>query len=239
MRVCLFGNARSPHLQQIVPGLVERGLSVHVVTHRPAPIRGATVEKFKIPPPSLMNPRRWRGRYDHYLRSFLEHFDIVHVHFLSDWGFGPDMLDQGCFVITAWGSDIVSPPGSPPPAAELVQLRKELLRRADGVTVCSARFARTVADFAGVDADRIEIVPFGVNLRLFDPGLVRRTLPDRAPRIGFYKGFRPVYGLTYFIEAMPMILRQCPTVGFDLIGEGEELASLPRTVRRPGRGPCH
>jgi len=116
VRVCLFGDARSVHIQSLAQGLAGRGHHVHIVTHKPAVIPGVSVERFRIPGPTLANPRRWHRRWEQYLRGFLRGFDIVNVHFLSDWGFTPEIMSDGCLIASAWGSDIVPPPGEGPPS---------------------------------------------------------------------------------------------------------------------------
>ena len=58
MKICFLANTRTVHVARLVTGLAQRGHEVHVVTHKPADIPGATVERFAVPPPGLTNPRR-------------------------------------------------------------------------------------------------------------------------------------------------------------------------------------
>ena len=222
MKICLFGDARSVHIQRLAPGLVDRGLAVHVVTHKPADIPGATVERFRIPGPSLQNLHRWRGRWQQYLQGFLRRFDVVNVHFLTDWGMTPELMQDGCVVASPWGSDIVEPPGEDPPSPSLTEARLLLLTHAKAVTVFGPTFARTVAAFANIDVHTIKLLPLGVDLSLFSPtGALKAG--NSALRVGFLKGFRAVYGPTYLIRAIPLILRRRPRTQFDLIGDGAQL----------------
>lgn len=322
MRICLFGDARSIHLQRLAVGLAKRGITVHVVSHKPAEIPGARVEEFRIPPVAWSNPRRWRLRWRNYLRGFLRKFDVVNVHFLSDWGFEPDMLDKGRVVVSAWGSDVIAPPGEDPPSPQLTDTRVALLRHAAAVTAWGPAFARTVADFARMPVQRVDVLPLGVDLALFHPGRVfppstgegtgstaelmmpacyrachpaavltnsagRRSFARRSPitsarirsardaaacvrhssvrlanvfsgtavygpsflgtgsatagpsatppgsigqcpHVGFFKGFRAVYGAEYLIRAIPLVLEQLPAVRVDFIGDGPQRAACQR-----------
>ena len=103
MKVCIFGDAQAVHLQRIASGLAQRGIEVHVVTAKAGEIPGATVEHFRVPPASLTNPRRWRSRWLRYLQGFMQRYDVVHVHFLHDWGFTPEVIGRGCFMASARG----------------------------------------------------------------------------------------------------------------------------------------
>ena len=225
MKICLFGDAKSIHIQRLAGGLAERGHMVHVVCHKPVDIPGVSVERFRVPQPGLTNPRRWPKRWAHYLEGFLHRFDVVNLHFLDDWGFTPEIMQRGCFVASAWGSDIVPPPddeGEPLP--ELVAARVSVLRHADAVTTCGPTFARTTAKFAGIDVSLIDVVPFGVDLELFKP---RRDAPTRGSnscRVGFFKGFREIYGAEFLIEAIPIVLDGLPDTHFDLVGDGSQLS---------------
>ncbi len=223
MKICIFGDARSAHVHGLVSGLIQRGFNVHVVTHKPFDVVGATVERFVVPPPGLTNPRRWHARRAHYLRGFMRRYDVVNIHFLEDWGFTPEIIEDGCLVATAWGSDIVPPPDADPPTPGLLASRISMLRHAAATTTCGPAFASTVAEFAGIDVARIDVVPFGVDLSVFRPAAVQPLEEAEINRVGFFKGFRAVYGATYLIQAIPAVLARRPNTRFELVGEGRQL----------------
>lgn len=231
MKVCIFADARTAHIQRIVPDLVARGVDIHVVSHQAVAVPGATVERFCVPKPGLTNPRRWPARWAHYLGSFLKHFDVVQVHYLHNWGFTREVIEQGCFMACPWGSDIVSPPGVGPVDAELIEARRTMLRHAAAVTALGPWFAARIAEFAGIEVESIGLLPMGVDLSLFKRPH-RPCPPDRSrPTVGFFKGFSPVYGATYLMEAIPRVLKAHPEARFDLVGDGPELARCQELAR--------
>ena len=244
MRVCLFGDAQSVHLQQLVPGLAAQGLAVHVVTHKPAEIAGATIERFAVPPPSLTNARRWRNRRREYLRGFLRRFDVINIHFLSDWGFcsddgaglRADELEDACVAASPWGSDIVDPPGETPASCALTKTRVALLQAAAIITTCGPSFADTVAEFAAIPRQSVRVLPFGVDIDLVHP-LGTRS-PSQPPVVGFFKGFREVYGPTCLIRAIPYVLAAIPRARFELIGDGPALPQCQSLARELGIDAC-
>lgn len=228
MKICLFGDAQSVHLYELARHLLRRGHVVCVLSHKSGTIPGVTVDRFHVPPPSLTNPRRWHGRWRHYLRGFLRRFDVINVQFLTDWGFTQELMERGCVVATAWGSDVVPPPGEGSPDERMVAARRRLVGSAAMVTACGATFAGMVAAFGGMARDAVEIVPFGVDLSRFCRPAHRRGGGDRAatstnPLVGFYKGFREVYGALNWVRAMPLVVRDVPEVRFEMAGEGPQL----------------
>lgn len=225
MRICVLGDARSIHLQRNLSGLAQRGCTVVLLTHHPAPISGVAVERFQVPPAGWRYPARWKGRWRKYLRKLLREFDVVNVQFLHDWGLTAELIQDGCVVMTPWGSDIVAPPGETPPTAELVRKRVDWLQSAAAVTAWGPTFAGAIAEYAGINVGDVTIIPLGVDEGLFRP-------PDRVTdgatggpthRVGFFKGFRRVYGATYLVRAIPSVLEVLPGVRFIMIGDGPDL----------------
>lgn len=236
MKICLFADAQSVHIRQLSYFLARCGHLVHIVTHKPAEMRWASVETFAVPQPGLTNPRRWSARRDRYLRGFFRAFDIVNVHFLTDWTFKHILEGRGPgdarLIATAWGSDIVDPPGEGRASAELVGTRRNLLQSCDAVTTCGPSFAKTVAAYANLPLDSIDVVPFGVNLQLFQASRVQKSADFL--RVGYFKGFRAVYGPTTLMLAMPSVLESIPNVRFEMIGDGGKLTECQAMARDLG-----
>ncbi len=189
------------------------------------------VEVFAIPPPSLAMPYRWHRRWGEYLKSLFRRFDVVVVYFLHDWGFTADILQHGCLIASPRGSDLVPPPGEGPPSPELVAKRVELLRSAASVGVAGPSFARVVADFAGLPYDRIDRLPLGVDLDQFRP---RKGPVREGQRVGFFKGFRPVYGARCLVQSIAAILAERPNTKFELMGDGPDLEPCQDLAARLG-----
>jgi glycosyltransferase involved in cell wall biosynthesis len=230
VRVCILGDARSIHIQRMARGLQTRGVRVRVVTRKTAAIRGVEVETFAVPRFGLRYPGRWRRRRALYLRRLFRSHDVVHVHFLDDWHITPELAATGRLVVSPWGSDIVPPPELEAFPPHVVQTRQSLIRAATAVTAWGPWFASETAAFAGIARDRVTCVPLGVDLDQF----ARQPAAGRGdPTVGFFKGFRPVYGPERLIRAIPGILDRVPDARFELIGDGplrEPCRGLARTL---------
>ncbi|HRX86933.1 MAG TPA: glycosyltransferase family 4 protein [Phycisphaerae bacterium] len=234
MRICFFGKPDSPQLRRVVNSLAERGHDLRVVYHGAGAVPGARYTPFEIPRASLSHPYRWDTRRRCYLLGFMEEHDVVSIQFLHSWGFSPEMMRMGCFVVRPWGSDITPPPGGPQPAPETLERRREMLRNATAVSVTCDSFARTVADFAGLDAATIARTPLGVDLDVFRPSYA----PEDAPIVGFIKGFGHAYGAPHLVRAIPRIIRDCPSARFELVGDGPELAECRDLAEMLGVTSC-
>lgn len=228
VNICLLGDARSIHLQRISMGLAQRGVSVRVVTHKPIAIAGVVVETFQVPPTGWTNLRGWSARRSHYLRGLFRKSDIVHVHFLADWGLNPEIQSEGCLAVTPWGSDITPPIGEGAPSDELLTARRGLLQNAQLITAWGPRFAEAIAQFASISLSRVQMMPLGVDTALFRRMHQFESESNDRMIVGFFKGFRCVYGAPVFVRAMPRIAEAVPGVRFCMIGDGAELESCQR-----------
>jgi len=217
MNIAMLGPTDTVHFRRLVESIVERGHNVHVVSMKPQAIRGATFERFSVPPFGWRYPYRWRNRWEAKMRRLFRDFDVVNVHFLADWGITESVAREGHLVVKAYGSDVDHPPDTPLPDASLLAARKQLLRCADRVVSPSCTFRRLVAEYAGIDEFAIETLPFGVDVQQFKP---RRTTRDNALTIGYFKGFEPVYGPMTMVRAAAFVLERCPGVRFEFVGDG-------------------
>jgi glycosyltransferase involved in cell wall biosynthesis len=230
MRICLFSKPDAAQTQRLAAALVERGWSVHVVWHHAGRVPGATCAAFAIPAPGLRNLHRFRRRREKYLRAFLREFDLVSVQFLHSWGFTQEMLEEGRLQVRPWGSDILPPPDGIQPTAATLARRRRLLHEAHAVSVTCESFRQEVAEFAGLDPRRIDVLPLGVDVARFRPG----ERPATEPVVGLLKGFGHAYGPQHLVEAMPAVARAVPGVRFELVGEGPLKESCRRRVEDLG-----
>lgn len=231
MKICFFADGKNVHARRLTSALAGRGHAVHFVSHRPVEIPGVSVERFQVPSPGVRHPFRWASRRAKYLKGFLRRFDVVVLFFLHDYGFTPDMFDEGCWVASPRGSDIVDPPGEIPPSDDLREARRQWLRSATMVGVAGPAFAKAVAEFAQLDEQAIERLSLGVDTSLFAPvGPVSESV--ETFRIGFLKGFREVYGAMDLVRAIPEILRRCPRAEFEFVGDGPQRTACMEWAER-------
>jgi glycosyltransferase involved in cell wall biosynthesis len=89
----------------------------------------------------------------------------------------------------------------------------------------------------GYDAERIVVIPNGVDLSRFrrapDPGRLRRELglPADAPLVAVFARLTPVKGIEYFLEAAASVAARFPAARFLVVGDGRVIED---GVRVPG-----
>jgi glycosyltransferase involved in cell wall biosynthesis len=91
-------------------------------------------------------------------------------------------------------------------------------------------------------ADRIRVVPLGLELTPFAGELARGALRSeagfdpRAPLVGMVGRLAPVKDVPTFLQAARVLLDSRPDVRFSLVGDGDERAALESQARALGLG---
>lgn len=115
-------------------------------------------------------------------------------------------------------------------------------RRADACVVLSRAFRDLLQHDFGVAAERIHIIPGGVNVERFaglpDRRAARRALgwPEDAPTVLTVRRLVRRTGVDRLIDAVPALRAQVPGVRVMVAGEGVESAALERRARELGSG---
>jgi glycosyltransferase involved in cell wall biosynthesis len=122
-------------------------------------------------------------------------------------------------------------------------------RRSDAVVTASSHVADRIAERCRVSRERIHVIPYAVDHRLFAPPAaeeqraVTRQLGLRAPYLVQLGAHEPRRGLDLVLQATAALRREIPDLEMVLVGEQRhdvpELDAPPPWVRHTGRLPDH
>jgi len=153
--------------------------------------------------------------------------DIMHAHYVRDYGFRAAETGFHPLVLTAWGSDILVDPVNRP----LVQWElRRTLHKADLITCDASHIVPDIRRFAGMDAD-IRIINFGIDTGQFSPTTVGKNMRQSLDLEGrkvvvSTRSLRPLYDVATLIRAIPEVLTRVPHTAFIIIGDGPEAHAL-------------
>ncbi len=162
------------------------------------------------------------------MRALLRRHDIVNAHFLIPQGVTARLFRVRA-VVSLHGSDVNLSLGS---------LGRRIIRfglsGAPAVTANSAATAARAAGFVG--ADRLRVIPMGVDAAAFRPAKKRAEAfgKDAPPRIICVGRLIALKGQRHLIGALPAIREQIPGAAVTLVGDGPDRDSLLRHARRSG-----
>jgi glycosyltransferase involved in cell wall biosynthesis len=160
------------------------------------------------------------------LRRILGDFrpTVVSAHFVPNYGLMAALAYHGPWVLSAWGSDIMSVPEK----STFHRWRTQfILDRAPWVTSDAQVLTEKIRSF-GVPADRILTFPYGVDTDVFAPG----APPDATgPLIVSNRKLEPLYRIDVVIDAFSAVREALPDAALTVAGDGGEKARL---VERAG-----
>jgi len=252
IKICMIGNADSIHVQRWARHFAQRGFdvsllsfyqpltefdgnpSVHFVRPRTSGVRragprsAAAMGRF----PGLLRlvtaaRLRAAGFYGELERI---NPDVVHAHYVSDYGVLAAMSGRHPMVVSAWGSDLLVDPRLSVITRRLVRW---VLGRADLVTYNSTQLGEA-ARAMGARPERLLEVVLGVGREMLEALSPSRVPPaERAPTIVSQRSLeRPLYNVDQVIMAMPEVLKQVPAARLLVGGEGALQGQLRELAAR-------
>lgn len=155
--------------------------------------------------------------------------DVIHAHWTLSAGTalpGHWMYNRP-LIATVQGSDIFQVTQHPIGA----WFTRQILTRCSAVTTLSQALCQATTVAAGMPADKIHIIPNGVDTSEFVPP----SDPDeRDPLILFVGSLIPRKGVTYFLEALVKFFIQMPGYQALILGGGSQQAALETQARQLG-----
>ena len=258
LRICVLGDLDSIHTQRWMQPFVERGHEVHAVSYyrpkavpdgvhlhvlddraRPAS-NGATVRTTtsRLPPNLLriVNALRYRRRgLARTLRDVNP--DVLHAHYVVEYGFFAATAGFHPLVVSAWGSDVLVAARSSPLARLIARFK---LRRADLVTSNNEHMT-SVLRTMGVPPDKLATIVFGadafflerrddsVNLRPPDTGHPPAIISTRSLD-------SPLYNVDLVLRAFALLRARLPEAQLLVAGTGHLRPKLESLAQQLGLG---
>ena len=240
MRICYLADASSVHTRKWTGHFVEKRHDVHVISFEDAKIEGVTVHVLKLPVliRNATFPLKVASIYR--IKTLIQEMepDILHAHYVTNYGLFGALCNFNPFVITAWGSDILIVPESRLISAIKRYIATYTLKKADSVT-CDAEHMKETMKRLGVPEEKIKLIYFGIDTRRFSPGQKSEKLKVRlgvynSPTIITLRNLRPVYDVESLIKSVPLVLKEIPESKFIIAGKGPEEERLKELAKSLG-----
>lgn len=243
MRICYFGDALAEHTRRWAKFFAERGHSVELITwnqqHLPdyepvrlhvidKPLRGNGIVARVANLPILLS------RIKRLLREINP--DIVHVHSVTSYAWLIMLSGFRPYVLTPWGTDINIDIDN----SLVTRTFSGLSLKRASLVICDAQFVKAKLIQWGLNADNVEVVMFGVDLRRI-PNEKRRSLTlirdydlDDSPIVISTRLLTKIRDVETFVRAIQLVKKVVSRVIFVIVGSGPEREYLEDLVRSNG-----
>ena len=217
----LLGDARQVHLRRWGAYFAEHGYDVLTVSLEATsdfPTRFIHVPVPRFLPDALRYPLACVP-----LRRIARDFqpDVVSAHFVPNYGVMAALTGSGPWVLSTWGSDIMSVPDKSTFHRRRTQY---VLDRAPWVTSDAQVLTERIRSF-GVPSDHILTFPYGVDTSLFAAG---GPPPEPGPLIVTNRKLESLYRVDVVVDAFPAVREALPDAALTVAGDGSEKMHLER-----------
>lgn len=240
MRICYLANASSVHTHRWVRYFAERGHEIHVISFENAQIEGTTVHVLKLPVLVKNATFPLKMASIHRIKTLIKTIkpDILHAHYVTNYGLFGALCKFNPFVITAWGSDVLITPEARFTSTIKNPIAKYALRKADSIT-CDAQQMKEAMTTLGVSPQKITLIYFGVDTRKFSPRQKSEELRAKlriydSPAVISLRNLEPLYDIESLIRSSPLVLKEVPESQFVIAGKGSEEKGLMELAKSLG-----
>lgn len=228
MIICLIADATSVHTQRWASYFAKQGDIVHLITYEPP---GADIEGVEMHIVKSFFKNLYISFIPRHIRIYVLvrrlKPDIVHAHFISKFGFHAAFLGTKPVLMSAWGDDILIIPYW----SKLLWYFTELsLKRADRIYAVSRNIAQKIISDFGISQDTVTVVPFGVDIELFQPAIENKKNTGRVI-VFSNRSFLDVYNIETLIRAIPSVLEENKDIHFIIKGSGPLEKNLKELAR--------
>lgn len=148
--------------------------------------------------------------------------DILHAGWVQLDGLVAELTGFKPVLQMPWGSDILVFPFE---SEQYLKQTKFALSRATHITCDCEEVKRTIIDLVNYDKDKITVMPWGIDLKLFNP---ERKNPDIIKKLDWQdkriiimtRSFNTIYGIHFFLMALPQIIKSEGRARVLLVGTG-------------------
>ena len=241
MRVCYLSHFLLEHDYRFLSKLVERGYETYLVayTDKNIPEEIAALKGLKI----IYRRPKYFQKWQKFLyvtkvfdfRRILREIkpDILHSGYIWKDGLLAAASGFRPHLSMPYGTDIIE-------QAEnhilCLWITKYIMNHSDMVTCDAEIVKQMIIKQTGFPAEKIVVFPWGLELDQFSPNVDGSKIKEKMGWkdnivIIMNRRFFPIYGIEYFIKALPKVIKICPEVRVLLIGIGPLEKKLRQMIK--------
>ncbi|MCH2533954.1 MAG: glycosyltransferase [Bdellovibrionales bacterium] len=233
MKIVILGPKNSIHLCRWANSLYDFGHEVYVIScHKGIGELNPNIKGYDL----LFNPPL--GYFFNYiqLKKLIKKIspDILHVHYASGYGLLGAFSKFSPQFLSVWGSDVNSFPYKNL-FNKMIIIHN--LKCADFICATSKSLAESVIKLNKDFANKIEIIPFGIDIHKFKK--IKRKKIDQMFTIGTVKSLEKIYGIDILIDGFNEFLKKInrmqnkkSTFKLKIIGSGSLNNSLKKKCKK-------
>lgn len=237
MKILYLTAGYSIHDYRFLKKFAEKKYDVYMVSYTSSKEPLVKVEGIKTIRPGL--------NFKHHFPLIPLHFrklireikpDILHAGYVQTQGFVGALSGFHPFLLMPWGSDILLWLDDKLSFFKRA-IAKYTINCADMITCDCEIVKRKIIELTPYPPEKIIVLPWGIDLGIFKPmpeeGMeIRKRLGWQNKKVLIMtRSFLPIYGIEYFIDALPIIIKEIEETRAIIIGDGLGNKALEDNLR--------
>jgi glycosyltransferase involved in cell wall biosynthesis len=222
MRICFLADAKAIHTYRWIEYFAGKGHHIHLITFEEfpfKPVKNLTVHKIT---PIIQKKENNFFYLDFIVNTIINPFkvkklirtinpDILHAHYLTDYGLLGYFVQFHPFVITLWGSDILIAPKK----SMFHRIMAKLILNSANLVTCDSIKARNECLIYCRNPEKVEVIQWGVDLSTFRE---RQNNPAKRNTVTILstRDFYPVYNIDSIVQSISFVAEKYPQVKYIL-----------------------
>ncbi len=162
--------------------------------------------------------------------------DVLHTGYIREHGYYGALTGFHPILSMPWGSDILVRPDKSEYDSMIVHFT---LQEADMITCDCELVKNRIMELTGCLPEKIVVFPWGVDLMNYrpvdEPSVIRERLGWQENNVLIMnRQFEPIYGIEYFLDALPTVVQVCLQVRVLMIGKGSLEGKFRSMVQEVG-----
>lgn len=155
--------------------------------------------------------------------------DVLHAHYVTNYGFFGGFANFKPYVITAWGNDVLNVLQNFLLGFARSFMAAFVLKKADLITADAPHLVQRFINL-GFNQQKILLINFGVDTDKFKPNHARK----QGATVISTRRLEPLYNVRSFIEAIPQVVKQVPEAKFVVVNTGSQEHCLKQRIKNLG-----
>jgi len=226
MKICYFGDGGSIHIVRWCEHFVALGHEVHLITFKNVSIPNVQVH-FVDTGSIAQAGGNWKVLLKfREVKRILKRIkpDVFHAMYATSYGITGALCNYHPYAISTLGTDVLI---SPRQSKIYKFLLRFAFKKADWINTLAPHMSDAVEEI-GVDMSKVEVVPFGINMKLFNAhGRVENT---NKFVVSSTRNFELIYNIPHMLKALALVQDKIPNLEIRLGGAGSLRAELEQLV---------
>jgi len=224
MKICLLADVTNIHTVRWAKHFANKGFEVHLISLKPPNDDELKKMNHYVLNNKTCIPFTGSINYAMQIRRLIKRInpDVLHAHYLTDYGFIGALANFHPLIISIWGSDVLVDHNK---SKMFKYMNLYSLKKSDVITTIPEFMKSYILKTFKVTENKIVRIPWGIDLELFKRGYEKEVIlmkenlkiENDSPIIISNRAITPHYNIEKIVDTIPYAIEKYPNIVFIFI----------------------